>query len=54
MNIEATSEGIRLNLLSSQTIDYKFDWDRVKVLDEELNFNKRLISEMIHIEKAKT
>jgi len=26
---------------------HDFDWDRVEVLDEELNFNKRLISEMI-------
>jgi len=32
---------------------HDFDWDRVEVLDEELNFNKRLVSEMIHIKKQK-
>jgi len=33
--------------------DHEFDWDNVEVLDEELNYNKRLISEMIHIKKQK-
>jgi len=38
----------RLSLLSSQShhrleFGHDFDWDKVKVLDEELNFNKRLI-----------
>jgi len=33
--------------------DHKFDWDNVEVLDEEINYNKRLISEMIHIKKQK-
>jgi len=33
--------------------DHDFDWDNVEVLDEEINYNKRLISEMIHIKKQK-
>jgi len=32
---------------------HKFDWDNVKILDEEMNYNKRLISEMIFIKKQK-
>jgi len=32
---------------------HDFDWDKVEVLDEELNLNRRLISEMIHIKKQK-
>jgi len=31
----------------------KFDWDNVEVLDEETNYKKRLISEIIHIKKQK-
>jgi len=30
---------------------HDFDWDNVEILDEELHFNERLISEMIHIKK---
>jgi len=30
---------------------HDFDWDKVKVLDKETNYNKRLISEMIFIKK---
>jgi len=30
---------------------YDFDWDNVEILDEEIHFNKRIISEMIHIKK---
>jgi len=36
--------------------NHEFDWDNVEVLDEEINYvkyNKRLISEMIHIKKQK-
>jgi len=32
---------------------HEFDWDNVRVLDQESNYNKRLISEMIHIKKQK-
>jgi len=32
---------------------HEFDWDNVKILDEEMNYNKRLISEMIFIKKQK-
>jgi len=30
---------------------HDFDWDNVEILDEEIHFNKRIISEMIHIKK---
>jgi len=33
--------------------NHEFDWNNVKVLDEETNYKKRLISEMIHIKKQK-
>jgi len=32
---------------------HEFDWDNAKILDEEMNYNKRLISEMIFIKKQK-
>jgi len=50
MNIEITSEETPLRLPLSQTMKFNhdFDWDNVEVLDEKLNYNKRLISEMIH------
>jgi len=32
---------------------HEFDWDNVRVLNQEPNYNKRLISEMIHIKKQK-
>jgi len=32
---------------------HEFDWDNVKILDNETNYNKRLISEMIYIKKQK-
>jgi len=34
-------------------LNHEFDWDGVRVLDEEMNYKKRLISEMIHIKKQK-
>jgi len=33
--------------------EHEFDWGNVKVLDQESNYNKRLISEMIYINKQK-
>jgi len=27
---------------------HEFDWDNVKILDEKMNYNKRLISEMFY------
>jgi len=32
-------------------LNHKFDWENVKILDTELNYNKRLISEMLHIKE---
>ena len=31
--------------------EHDFDWDNVKILEEEPCYGKRLISEMIHIKK---
>ncbi|KYN15935.1 hypothetical protein ALC57_11828 [Trachymyrmex cornetzi] len=32
---------------------HDFDWDNIKILDKESIWNKRLLSEMIHIKKQK-
>ncbi|XP_018364761.1 PREDICTED: uncharacterized protein LOC108762315 [Trachymyrmex cornetzi] len=32
---------------------HDFDWDNVKILDKEMFWNKRLLSEMIHIKRQK-
>jgi len=36
-----------------QKFGHEFDWDNVKILDVESNYNKRFISEMIYIKKQK-
>ena len=33
--------------------NHDFDWKEVQILDSEKHYNKRLISEMIHIIKRK-
>ena len=33
--------------------NHNFKWDKVEILDIEPSYNKRLISEMIHIKKQK-
>jgi len=33
--------------------DHDFDWENIKILDTESNYNKRLISEMLHIKEQK-
>jgi len=33
--------------------NHEFDWDNAELLDEEINYNKRLISEMINIKKQR-
>jgi len=56
VNIKAKPEGVPHRIFLSQTIDqnlHEFDWDNVKILDKEMNYNKRLISEMIFIKKQK-
>jgi len=35
------------------TKNHSFDWDKVKILDHETNYFKRLVSEMIHIKEQK-
>jgi len=35
------------------TFEHDFDWNNVRVLNEETNYRKRLISEMIHIKNQK-
>jgi hypothetical protein len=51
---------IRRNTIQTSVItehrlqfSHDFDWNNVEVLDEEVQFNKRLISEMIHIKRQK-
>jgi len=41
------------SVITEHRLKYKhdFDWDGVKILDKETNYNKRLISEMIFIKK---
>lgn len=34
-------------------LQHTFNWNDVKILDTEVNFHKRLISEMIHIKEQK-
>jgi len=31
--------------------NHTFDWNKVKILDTEPNYNKRLISEILHIKE---
>jgi len=33
------------------TYNHDFKWDKVEILDNERTYNKRIISEMIHIKK---
>ena len=32
---------------------HEFDWNNIKILDQEANYNKRLLSEMIHINRER-
>jgi hypothetical protein len=32
---------------------YNFDWNNTKILDTEINYNKRLISESLHIKRQR-
>jgi len=43
------------SVITEHRLMYKhdFDWDNAQILDEETNYNKRLISEMIFIKKQK-
>jgi len=47
------SSSAQNSVITDYRINYKhdFDWNEAKVLDEETNYNKRLISEMIFIKK---
>jgi len=46
-----------LPLLSHSNVEHclefshDFDWDKVEILDEKIHFNKKIISEMVHIKK---
>jgi len=46
----ASPSAITLHRLESS---HEFDWDNIKILDEEPIYNKKLISEMIHIKRQK-
>jgi len=42
-------------MISDHRINFNHDfkWKHVEILDNELNYKKRLISEMVHIKKQK-
>lgn len=44
-----------LSIISCHRLEtsHEFDWENTKILDHEQSYNKRLISEMIHIKKNK-
>jgi len=50
-----TRNSSQQSVITDHRLLYKhdFDWDNVQILDEEKNYNKRLISEMIFIKKQK-
>lgn len=33
--------------------NHSFNWDEIKILDREINYYKKLVSEMIHIKEQK-
>jgi len=43
----------RLSVVTQHMVKYNhsFDWKDVRILDSESNYNKRLISEMLHIKE---
>ncbi|KAG5311614.1 SETMR methyltransferase, partial [Acromyrmex insinuator] len=51
INISSKSPSV----ISNHRIEknHNFKWDKVEILDVELSYNKKLISEMIHIKKQK-
>jgi len=51
MNIEVTSEEIRIQLLRNIVYNLRMTLNNIEILNEEIYLNKRLISEMIHIKK---
>jgi len=42
-------QGLHQVIIESLVIINNFNWKQVKILDNEPSYNKRLISEMIHI-----
>jgi len=44
---------VRLPNISIYKFNHKFDWDSTQILDFETKYNKRLITEMIHIKEQK-
>jgi len=58
LRIEEHKNHIKRNTTQTSVItehrlkySHEFDWENVEILDEEVYFNRRLISEMIHIKK---
>jgi len=43
------------SVLTEHALNYNhnFDWNNIKILDSESNYNKRLVSEMLHIKEQK-
>jgi len=43
----------QISVITEHQHSHDFDWENMKILDKEIHFNKRLISEMIFIKKQK-
>jgi len=51
IKLKSTRQSVITNhILESR---HEFDWSNVKILDHEPNYNKRLVSEMLHIKEQK-
>jgi tetrahydrodipicolinate N-succinyltransferase len=48
-------DSIRHSVISEHILNkqHTFDWNNVKILDSEINYHKRLISEMLYIKEQK-
>jgi len=46
---------IRHSIITDHILNHQhtFDWNIIKIMDSESNYNKRLISEMLHIKDKK-
>jgi len=51
INISSKSPSVISNYRMEE--NHNFKWDKVDILDIESSYNKRLISEMVHIKKQK-
>jgi len=45
----------RHSVITDHIVNHKhtFDWNNVRIMDSESNYNKRLVSEMLHIKEQR-